>query len=361
MKKILIIGSGCIGLSIGYELSKIKKLKIYVVEKKNKFGLGNSSKNSEVIHSGVYYKKNSLKNSLCIDGKKLIYSFCNKHKIKIKKTGKIFFSTNKKEEKYLIKLKQNSITNGVNDVKILSQKTIKQLEPNIVCTKGLLSKSSGIFDSYTFLRKLYYLSKRNKVIFLFNIRNLKLKKFKNYFISNLSENNKFDLVINCAGMNSIKIAKKVFPRLSLPKDRFIKGLYFKTDQKLNIKRILYRAMLPGILSKRVDITPTVDNHYIIGPSHENSKNINISNIRKIFCKELKKLIPNLDTKKIKYYKEGIRPKIYFINKNSNEDFYIKKVKGYNWINLFGIESPGLTSSLSIAKYVKKIINEKNHI
>ena len=167
MKNILIIGAGVIGLSIAYELSKKKFLEVTVIEKNKKFGLGNSSKNSEVIHSGVYYKKNSLKNILCVEGKKLIYNFCKKFKVRYRNTEKIFLACTKKEERHLYKLRDNSLKNGVKDIKIINQKQIKLLESYLKGTKALLSKSSGIFNTEDFMKKLFQLSKKNKVKFYF--------------------------------------------------------------------------------------------------------------------------------------------------------------------------------------------------
>ena len=176
MKKILIVGAGVIGLSIAYEFSKIKKFKITVLEKSKKFGLGNTLKNSQVIHSGVYYKKNSLKNTFCIQGKKLIYEFCKKHKIKNIKTGKLFLACSKKEENYLNILKRNAIRNGVKDVKIINHKKLRNIEPFLNGHKALLSPSAGIFDVKAFIKKLFQISKKNNVIFKFNIKNLFIKK-----------------------------------------------------------------------------------------------------------------------------------------------------------------------------------------
>ena len=137
MKKILIIGAGVIGLSISYELSKIKRFKITVLEKARNIGSKNTSKNSQVIHSGVYYKKDTLKNHLCIKGKNLIYKFCKKYKIRNIKTGKLFLACTKKEEEYLNVLKRNAIKNGVNDVKIIHQKRLNQMEPMLKGNKAL--------------------------------------------------------------------------------------------------------------------------------------------------------------------------------------------------------------------------------
>jgi L-2-hydroxyglutarate oxidase LhgO len=355
MKKILIIGAGVIGLSIAYELSKIKKFKIIVLEKSKTVGSGNTFKNSEVIHSGVYYKKNSLKNTLCIEGKKLIYQFCRKFKIKYLKTGKLFLACSKKEVNYLNILKKNAIKNGVNDVKIINKDQLKSIGPFLNGNKALLSPSAGIFDVKAFIKKLFKISKKNDVIFKFNTKKLVIKKKNKKFYSNYTKNYLFDYVINCAGMEAIKIAEKSFPGHKFPHNNFVKGIYFMTKQNLKLKKIVYRAMLPGDIKERIDITPLLSGGYIFGPSVEKSKLINKKKLKYKFIDGIKNYLPEINEKKILYLKEGVRPKIMFNKIKSNEDFYIKKIKDCNWINLFGIESPGLTSALSIAKYVKRIM------
>ena len=355
MKKILIIGAGVIGLSIAYEFSKKKKFKIFVLEKNKKIGLENTTKNSEVIHSGVYYKKNSLKNAFCIQGKKLIYNFCKRYKIKYSKTEKIFLACTKKEEKYLNVLKKNSLINGVNDVKIIDKKKLKVIEPSLVGRKALISQSAGIFDVKAFINKLFQICKNKNVGFIFNIKKLNLKNKGNKFNTSHLKNISFDYVINCAGMGAIKVANQNFPNHKFPKNNFVNGVYFKTKQNLKLNRIIYRAMLPGVIKERIDITPLLEGGYIFGPSVEKSKTTNKKKLKYKFINGIKNYLPIIDEKKVFYFKEGIRPKITFNKKKVNEDFYIKKIKNYNWINLFGIESPGLTSALSIAKYIKRIL------
>lgn len=356
MKNILIIGAGVIGLSVAYELSKKKReYCIYVLEKNNKIGLENTIKNSQVIHSGVYYKKNSLKNYLCNEGKKLIYKFCIKNKIKHKKTEKLFVACTQKEKKYLALLKKNSIRNGVKDVRIVKKKELNILEPKISATEALLSPSSGVFDVKTFIKKLFIINKKKNVKFRFNSKISKLKKKENKFLSFYFKNIVFDYVVNCAGTGAIKLAKKNFPKEKFPIDRFVRGVYFKTKQNLNLKRIIYRAMVPGDVKERIDTTPLLDGGYLFGPSVENTKKINKKKLKYKFFNGIKDYLPNIKKEKIKYFKQGVRTKIKISHKVKNEDFYIKKMKNYPWINLFGIESPGLTSSLSIGKYVRKIL------
>ncbi len=345
-----------IGLSVAYELSKKKKkYKIYVLEKNKNIGKENTSKNSQVIHSGVYYKKNTLKNSLCIEGKKLIYDFCKKYKIRYNKTGKLFVACTKREEKYLELLKKNSIKNGVKDVKMVNEKKLRILEPEIIGKKALLSPSAGIFDVNAFTKKLFSINKKRGVIFKFDKKNIKLNYKNRKFLSNHFKNISFDFVINCAGIDAISVAKKNFPKKKFPNDRLIKGIYYKTNQKLKLRRIIYRAMVPGVIKERIDTTPLLNGGYIFGPSVEKLKKIDKKKLKYKFINGIKNYLPIIKDEKILYFKEGLRPKIIMNHKIKNEDFYIKKINNYPWINLFGIESPGLTSSLSIAKYVKGII------
>ncbi len=356
MKNILIIGSGVVGLAIAYELSKKIGLKVFVLEKNKNIGLENTSKNSEIIHAGVYYKTNFLKRKLAIEGKKLIYKFCKKHKIRHARVGKLFIAKNKIEEKYLHLLKKQSLKNGLKDCKFINYKKLKKMEPNVIGHKALMSPSSGIFDVKSFISKLYKISKKNSVKYKFKSKNLKIIKKGKYFIVNNFKNVSFDYIINSAGINAIKIAKKNFPNEKFPKDRFVRGLYFRTKQNLKINKIIYQAQKPNTVIPRVDIVPMLGGGYLFGPNVQKSKKIS----KVLFFNVLRKNLRFIDKGKLKYFKQGIRTKITVNNKIKNEDFFIKKLKKYNWINLFGIESPGLTSSLSIAKYVYRnfIRNEK---
>lgn len=352
MKKIAIIGGGIIGLCIANEISKKKKFKVFLIEKNKNFGLEASSNNSEVIHSGVYYKKNSLKAKFCVQGKKLIYNFCKKYKISYKKTQKLFIGNTHQDYQLIFKLYKNAKNNNVNDVKILNEKNLKRIEPSIKAKYALLSKSSGIFDVKNFIKKIFLLCKKQNVRIILK-KNISHGLFKDgkFFFSNI-RHEKFDYVINAAGLGAIKIAKKTFKNISFPLNKPVTGLYFLTKRNIKVKRIIYPAMKPTKNMERVDITPTISGEYIFGPSVEKKGKINIRKSKLKFDKFLNKILYNINLKEIIFFKKGIRPKIKTFAK-SYTDFYIKKVNKLNWINLFGIESPGLTSSLAIAKYVRK--------
>ena len=136
------------------------------------------------------------------------------------------------------------------DIKILSKEEINKIEPNLNCTKGLISPSSGIFDSKKFMLTLLRLCKKQKVKFILNKKIIKLNKLNNKFQMK-DKKILFDYVINCSGMNSISIAKNMFSDVVFPENNFVKGVYFKTSQKLNLNRIIYRAMVPGTVKEQL--------------------------------------------------------------------------------------------------------------
>ena len=128
---IIIIGGGVIGLSIGYYLSKNNKKNIIILEQENNLGTINSSRNTETIHAGIYYKENSLKSKLCQRGKILLYDFCKKFKVNYKKCGKIFIAQNDEEYQNFFNLINQAKKNNLTDLKILNRKDIKKIEPHL--------------------------------------------------------------------------------------------------------------------------------------------------------------------------------------------------------------------------------------
>ena len=165
--KIVIIGAGVVGLSIAKELSK-KTDKIIVIEKEKSFGQHTSSRNSQVIHSGVYYPPNSKKALHCINGNKLLYKFCKKYNIDYQKTGKIIIAQDDTELQKILQLKENGEKNNLKNLQIYNREDLLKIEPNLKAKYGLFVPSTGIFDSHQFMAKLEYLAQNNGVDFLYN-------------------------------------------------------------------------------------------------------------------------------------------------------------------------------------------------
>ena len=365
--EIAVIGAGVIGLSISYVLAS-KGFEVILIDKENDFGLHTSSRNTEVIHAGIYYRKNSLKSKLCLRGKKMIYDFCKKYNIKHKKCGKIFVATSNQEISYLDKILKQANSNGLNDLREISHKNINKIEPNIIGKSFLLSPSSGVFDSYSFMQTLLNLSIDNGVVFAPKCEFIDLK-FSNPFLElKIKEKEKkifslnANLVINATGNAAIGISNNLFPNYSHPTPFPVKGSYLKYIGKEIIQHIIYPALIPGKILPRVDATPDINGNIRFGPSVDTASSFEDYTLPKDlverFYPEIIKYIPKIEKNKLILDQSGIRPKIKK-NKILYDDFLFDwPSKENNWLNLLGIDSPGLPASLAIGEHVYQILINK---
>lgn len=357
--EIIVIGAGIIGLAISYYFSKAGK-KVILLESENNFGTGSSSRNTEVIHAGIYYKKNSLKSRLCFKGKNMIYEFCKKYSVRHKKIGKLFIAINSKEIEYLEKIKLQAELNGLLDLKFIQKNSIKNLEPALKCEAALISPSSGIVDSYSLMESLLRLSQDNGVIFSpkspFLDAKFKSEYWEVYIGGKEPVKLNAKIVINAAGLNAINISHMVKSNKKIPTSNPIKGLYLRYSGKSPVKHIIYPALIPGEIEERADATPDLNNSLRFGPSVEKEEILKINdftvnpNIKNRFLPLIKKYLPNIDDKKLHLDIAGIRPKVKTENL-AVRDFMFEWGEEKGWLDLWNIESPGLTSSLAIGEYV----------
>ena len=358
----IIIGAGVISLSTALYLSKLNK-KIAIIEKEKKIGLGasNFKSNSSVIHAGIYYKKNSLKSKFCIEGKKLIYKFCEKNKIKVNKCGKIIFTQSKNEIHKLEKCMDRADNNGLKDLYFLEKKDIKKIEPNLNAYAGVFSPSSGVLDTKSYLNKIYDILRTRDVKFFKNF-DLAIER-KNSKWCAINKNNNFrifsEAVINAAGRFSPSLSSKYINKENTPKSNPVLGYYLFYKKKNFINTIVYSALEPGKIEERIDATPMITGNLLFGPSVEkfNEKKINKfspGKILKRFIPLIKRSMPSIDTSKILPYSYGIRPKIKIKNQ-IYDDFFFKYYKKNMWLDILGLESPGLTSSLAVGKHIKNLL------
>ena len=353
---ICIIGAGIIGLSIAYKLSQFYK-NIIVVEKESTFGQHVSSRNSEVIHSGFYYPSDSLKAKLCVKGNKLLYNFADKFKINYKRCGKMIVANSPDDISQLDDIKKNAINNGVK-VKLLSSNDSKKNESRVKALKSLWIPSTGIIDTHGVMSKLQSLALSKDVTFLYNHSIKKINFDKKIYTINLDEGKDIvnaDIVINTAGL----WAHKISAMLGMTYDvEYYKGDYYKCTSLKNLNCLIYS--LPTVASLGIHTVLSLDGSVSFGPNMYRVDSVDYSidkKYHKEYCNVINKF---LDIKEHDIYPDfsGIRPKIKF--KNKFNDFVIKNEinKGYdNFINLIGIDSPGVTSSLAIADYVYEIISK----
>lgn len=361
---ITIIGAGVVGLAIAAELSK-KYKNIIVLEKNSSFGQEISSRNSEVIHSGIYYPNNYLKAKLCVEGRKLLYEYCKKYSIPHLKIGKLIVATNTDEEKQLKELYNNGFKNGVEDIKIIDKKEILKLEPNVKGTMAIFSPQTGIIDSHSLMKSLYFNAKSNEVLFSFESEVNYIEKTKGGYIIGIKNSDyKFcsKIVINSAGLNSDNIAKIAGINIETCGYKLVycKGSYFAYNKKSPVRKLIYPLPHNDLKGLGIHATLNLAWRLRFGPDTEYIDKIDYNvDYKKIdhFYNNAIKLINGLEKENFTPDTSGIRPKIkgtgikdYIINDEIEKGLY-------GFINLIGIESPGLTSCLAIANYVKKIIEK----
>lgn len=366
---ITIIGSGVIGLAIACHLSSIYD-NIFVIEKNKLFGQETSSRNSEVIHSGIYYPEGSLKARMCVRGRELLYQTCKKEGILFNKCGKLIVATENKELVELDILKDKAIKNNVFDLQLLDRKQVLEMDPNISAIKALFSPSTGIVDSHGLMKHFERSSIRNGVNFAYHSKVVGIKKQNNGYQIRLKDADdkpfiySSSIVINCAGLESDKIAKMVGISDENYSISFCKGEYFRVNPPKNklVSRLIYPVPMQNLVGLGIHSTIDLSGGLKLGPNaFYLNKNIydytvNSSNSLK-FYNSAKKFLPFLSPEDLSPDMAGIRPKIQTPG-GISKDFIIKNEsdKGYNnFINLIGIESPGLTSCMAIAEYVEKII------
>jgi L-2-hydroxyglutarate oxidase LhgO len=269
---VAIIGAGVVGLAIAAELSRQQK-GIFVLEKNHTFGLETSSRNSEVVHAGIYYPEGSRKARLCVEGNQLLYGLCQKYGISHRKLGKIIVATDEDEVSKLEKLYEQGLRNGVGDLKLLSRKEVKTLEPNVEATAGMLSPSTGIIDGYSLMRVFHVLAREQGTDFVFDTEVIGIEKTDNRYsvrIRDREGTSSFttNILINSAGLNSDAIARVAGIDIDQARYRlhYCKGEYFSLNSPdgVPVKRLVYP--LPELAGKGIHVTLNMDGQVRLGPN-----------------------------------------------------------------------------------------------
>ena len=245
--QITIVGAGVVGLAVALELSRDYE-DIFVIEQEYSFGQGISSRNSEVIHAGIYYPKDSLKTQTCIEGRRILYDFCAKNRIAHKMTGKLIVANNDNEVKDLKALFERGLENGVEDLKLLDKEKIKELEPRVEAEAAIYSPSTGIIDSHGLMKNLASQFEINKGTIAYNTQVLGVDKVPGGFEVAVKDkrNEAFKfftrIFINSAGLNSDKIAAMCGLSKDEYKLKYCKGDYLRVNPSK--ARLINRLVYP---------------------------------------------------------------------------------------------------------------------
>jgi L-2-hydroxyglutarate oxidase LhgO len=367
---ITIIGAGVIGLAIAEKVSENHD-NVFLIEKHLSFGQETSSRNSEVIHAGIYYTKDSLKARLCLEGKWLLYDYCNKYDVPFNNCGKLIVATSQKEIAIIEGIRQTAIKNGVDDLLVLGREQIAELEPNIFAIKALFSPSTGIIDSHSLMKQYETNAINNGCQIVYGSEVTAISRIKNGYKIDLFDADKkiysftTRIIINSAGLTSDKVSEMVGITDDNLKILFCKGEYFRINPPKNrlIKRLVYPVPHPNMEGIGIHVTIDMGGGVKLGPDvkylESNIYDYKLTGSKQeAFYRSAKKFLPFLEFDDIVPEMAGIRPKIQKPGEPLR-DFYIMEEtnRGFpGFINLIGMESPGLTSSIAIARYVNRLIN-----
>jgi len=367
---VTIIGAGVVGLATAKKLSETYK-NLLIIDKEGSFGRGISSRSSEVIHSGIYYKQNSLKATLCINGKRKLYKYCKEKSIKHNICGKLILAKGIIGEKRLDELLLNAKNNGVVDGEICTKKELFRLEPNINAEYGLHFPSSGVIDSHEFMSSLLNDATNNGSDIAYKVEITSINQINNGYeiIAIDSDLNRIsfttDILINSSGLFAKNISDMVGiidPKYDI---EYWKGEYFSISngKEKFISRLIYPLPEKHNIGLGIHTTTDISGRLKLGPNSFKLKNqildysVN-ANHKSDFYNSIKDFLPFINIDDLHPDYSGIRPKLNISN-DGERDFIIKNEadKGFdNFINLIGIESPGLTASMAIADYIFHLIN-----
>ncbi len=365
---ITIIGAGVVGLAVASMVAKGRR-EVYLLEKNEKFGQEQSSRNSEVIHAGIYYDRGSLKAKLCLEGNSLLYELCEKNGIACRKCGKIIVATNELESSELEKLYLRGRDNGV-PLNMLSGKEMRQLEPNLKGTAAFLSPTTGIVDSYALMNYFLARARENgvQVVYKTEVNGIE-KQPDGYQISVNDSSGDFSfmsrVIINCAGLHSDKVAEMAGIDLEEAGYRlhWCKGEYYSVSGGKNklLNRLIYPV--PTDISVGVHVCFDVDWRLRLGPHfyYVDEISYKVDDSRKYAFMEssMMKALPFIEPSDLAPETSGILAMLQGQGEGQRdfviEHEYKRGLPGF--VNLVGIESPGLTSSPAIAGYVSRLVDE----
>ena len=364
---VIIIGGGVVGCAIARELSKYK-VSIAVLEKEDDVGWGISCRNSGVVHAGFNNSPGTLMAQFCVEGNKSFAELCHQLDVPYKKIGKLVVAKKKEEIKELQKLKQQGDTNGVNNLQIIGLDEIKRLEPNLSGIAALYSPETAITSPYLLTIAMAENALDNGVKFFLNTKVKNISNFNSSGFRIITNRGEFisSYVINSAGLYADKIA-----RMAGTKKYHLypcRGEYHILDKNVSwlINHLVYPVPQAGAGGLGIHLTPTIDGNILIGPSNEYIKrkdNLSVTfSVMKMLSAEARKFLPLISPGYIIRSYSGLRAKQAPSSEGGFWDFIIEESETVNnFINLIGIESPGLTAAQPIAKRVVEIINKKERL
>lgn len=363
---IVIIGGGVVGSSIAREISKYE-LKSCVLEKELDVCTETSGRNSGVLHAGFNNKPGSLMAKFCVEGNKNFDDLAKELDIPFKRTGKLVVGFDEEDKEKLIKMKEQGDINGVIGLEIINKDRIKELSPFVEGNFALYSPSTGILNPFIYTIAMAENAVQNGVEYYLNNEVLEIEREKDFYKIKTNQDTYYSKwIINCAGLNSDKIGKMLgIKEYTIHPCR---GEYFILDQKVGqlLNMPAYPVPNPKMGGLGIHLTPSIDGNVFIGPSSEyidSKDDYSVTQeVMNLLIKDGQRIFPHIKKEHFIRNFSGIRPKLVDKNQGGYDDFKIELREDIpNLINLTGIESPGLTSALPIAKYVVSLLSQKENL
>jgi L-2-hydroxyglutarate oxidase LhgO len=361
----VVVGAGVMGLSIARELALAGRETV-IVERHAGIGEETSSRNSEVVHAGLYYPPGSLKAQTCRRGRDLLYRYCHERGIPHRLCGKLIVATETNQLSALASLRSNAVSSGVNDLVELESRDVRVLEPEINCVAALLSPSTGIIDSHEFLLALLADAEQHGAVLVGRSTVLDIEPGCGGIDVRIGQRDVSTLrtrwLINTCGLEATSLACRIrgFPMSHVPRTYYAKGNYFALPGRAPFSRLVYPIPVAGGLG--VHLTLDLGNRARFGPDVEWVDRVDYTiDLRRSddFYQAIRRYWPALRDGVLQPAYCGVRPKLSGPGE-AVEDFRIDSPSRHGVpgiINLFGIESPGLTASLALAERVAQVVRD----
>lgn len=362
--EVTVVGAGVLGLAIAAILAQQGK-QVLVLEAGTQFGAGVSSRNSEVIHAGIYYPEGSLKARFCVEGKERLYAFCKQYQVPFRRLGKLIVA-NESERGQLEGIFQRARANGVRDLQWLTRAELSEKEPALSSDVGLLSPSTGIVDCHAFMEALLGVAVNASAQLVCRTQVLAIQPRENG-LEVITQNEDQSLytfstqhLVNAAGLGAQGLASKVEGIVgeTIPQLYLCKGNYFCYRGRSPFAHLIYPLPEQATVGLGIHATLDLAGNLRFGPDTQYIDTIDYAvdvHHQPRFVEAIQQYFPALTSTRLEPGYSGIRPKIQGPG-DPVKDFVIQSMTEHGvpgLINLFGIESPGLTASLAIAEHVKQ--------
>ena len=352
----VVIGGGVVGLAVARELARAGR-EVVILEAEDAIGTHTSSRNSEVIHAGIYYPRGTLKARTCVAGKELLYEYCVAHGVPHRRCGKLIVAADEKQLPDLEAIQKKAHANGVTDVVWMAREQALALEPALHCVAALYSPSTGIIDSHALMLAYLGDAEAHGAMLALKTHIIGAQVIADGFVVRTNEMDvECRVLVNSAGLRAPSVARRIegFPEKLVPRELYAKGNYYSLNRKSPFSRLVYPVPEPGGLG--VHVTLDLAGQARFGPDVEWIERIDYvvdPKRAERFYAAIRRYWPGLRDGALAPGYAGIRPKTAGPGEPA-PDFAVQgpRVHGIpGLVHLFGIESPGLTSSLALAALV----------